>query len=280
MPVIPDPAAVVPAPGGTAPCGWVVNPGCCSGWGDYPEAVRAAAEAYATGLVWALTGRQFGVCQVTVRPCGSRCRTGGWETFPVQTDGAYGTPAWGGMTPYSWNGTWRNCACPGACSCDARCEVWLPGPVASVTDVYVDGVLLPDTAYRVDAGGILVRTDGDCWPECQDLDLSDPADAGTFFVTYGRGRPVPLGGDVVVGIVACEFAKYCAGAECRLPRQLTSLTRQGVEITVPDFSEAINAGLTGIPEVDAWIRAYNPARKAQRARVFSPDVRGPRQVTL
>jgi hypothetical protein len=58
--------------------------------------------------------------------------------------------------------------------------------VYDVTEVQVDGVVLPDGAYRVDAPGRLVRTDGGCWPDCQDMGAPAGAD-NTFFVTYRYG---------------------------------------------------------------------------------------------
>lgn len=279
MPVLPPGSpAVVPGSAGAAPCGWTVEVPCDEAqWLAFSATVRAAATAYATELLYALTGRQFSACEVLVRPCGSRCRGGGWETFPVTSDG-YGGVAFGWMSPYTWGGTWLNCACGGVCRCEARCQVWLPGPVASVLSVTVDGVVLAPTSYRIDNQDTLVRTDGGCFPECQNFDLSSPTDDGTFFVEYTRGRAVPTSAAVMAGIVAMEFAKYCAGGDCRLPRALTSLVRQGAEITLPDMSDVANDGLTGIPEVDVWIRAVNPHRQAQAARVWSPDVHYPRQV--
>lgn len=43
------------------------------------------------------------------------------------------------------------CACKGECGCGPLCELRLPGPVADITEVKIDGrVLEPDTEYRVD----------------------------------------------------------------------------------------------------------------------------------
>jgi len=152
--------------------------------------------------------------------------------------------------------------------------VYLPGPVLSVTSVTIDGIVLADTSYRVDNREILVRTDGECFPECQNMNLNGPAE-GTFEVTYSRGKAVPLAGQIAAGLLACEFAKACAGQDCGLPANLSSLARQGVEVTMIDPTDVLDAGLTGVPNVDLWIRSVNPARLAQRPRVFSPDVHYP-----
>jgi len=149
-----------------------------------------------------------------------------------------------------------------------------------VSSVVVDGVEVPADAYRVDNGSLLVRQDGECWPRCQDFNLSGtaPDDENTFFVTYQRGMPVPMAGQIAAGLLACDFAKSCATG-CKLPGNLASLTRQGVEVTVADPTQDVNEGLTGIPQVDQWIRAVNPAKRTGRARVYSPDVDFPRVVT-
>ena len=39
--------------------------------------------------------------------------------------------------------------------------------------------------------------------------------------------------------------------------------------------DALDAGLTGLPEVDLWIRSVNPDRKTHRPRVYSPDLHFP-----
>lgn len=280
-PVINPQAAIPPPPAPSEQaCSWGIDTACCPTWDSYAPELQASATAWATNILWRLTGRRFGPCTVTVRPCGSGCAfAGGYMTYPVQTDGGwFGSLTGGGFFPYISNGTWFNCACVGACSCRAAQEVWLPGPVASVSEVSVEGMVLDPSAYRVDNLNTLVRTDGGEWPRCQDMNLSAPTDDHTLFVTYQRGTPVPPDGMVAAGMLACAFAKDCASG-CGLPGNLSTLTRQGVEITMVDPTEELGAGLTGLPQVDLWIRSVNPAALAQRGTVWSPDVEQPRMVT-
>ncbi|MER5966339.1 hypothetical protein [Streptomyces sp. NPDC002057] len=64
------------------------------------------------------------------------------------------------------DGLWHNasvCGCTSGCSCGQLCEVALPGPVYDVTSLDVNGAVLVPEAYRVDAPGRLVRTDGERW---------------------------------------------------------------------------------------------------------------------
>lgn len=278
MPVIDPvtPGAVFPIEEG--PCTWPLDLSCVPDWGTYSPAVQSAATSWATYILWALSGRQYGPCSVTIRPCGPKCNfPSGYWTFPNNAGGTTGgNSPW--MVPWIDNGIWRNCGCTGGCSCRATCEIALPGPVATIDEVTVDGVTLAASAYRLDVVKgifVLVRTDGECWPECQDMDagVDEP---GSFTVTYQLGVYVPRAGQLAAGQLAGEFAKACAGQDCALPQQLASMSRNGVEVTVVDPSLLLEAGLTGLANVDLWLRAVNPAKRAQRTRVVSGDVRGPR----
>lgn len=254
------------------PCNWTLNTSCCPGWDDYDAEVQDAATAWATEILDSLTGRQFSQCPVNYRPCGPKCGGSyGYMTWPV------GAPANGAgmpwMIPYIDAGIWRNCACSGGCSCRAACEVPFPGPVAAVDEVLVDGLPLDPSAYRLDSFRgvpVLVRTDGECWPQCQDMSLDTDAE-GTFVITYQPGTPLPLAGQIAAGELACEFAKACTGGECALPGQLASLSRNGVDVQMVDPTTVLDQGLTGLANVDLWVKSVNPRHKAQRSRVYSPD---------
>jgi len=273
--------AAIPGPVSSpeqGPCEWPVEVTCAPGWADYSAEVRAAATTWAAYTLWALSGRQYGPCSIRLRPCAPQCgNVGGYMTFPVTSQGQTGALGpW--MVPWIDGGTWRNCGCMGSCSCRARCEVPLEGPVATVDQVMVDGVELSSTAYRLDSWKgipVLVRTDGGCWPKCQDMELPD-TEAGTFSITYRKGIAVPRAGQIAAGFLAAEFAKACAGAECALPAQLQSLTRNGVQVEVVDPAQLLENGLTGVAQADLWLRSVNPQAKAQRSRVYSSDLVGPR----
>lgn len=265
-----------PTDGPCAP--WPVNTDCCATeWETYTPEQQTDAVTWASYILWAATGRRFGTCPVTVRPCGAGCvHGGGYMTWPVRL-GSSNTAAAGPWIPYvDGGGTWRNCACPGSCSCSARCQVLLPGPVSSITEVTVDAVIVDPSGYRVDNLSTLVRTDGECWPTCQDFNVTGPAE-GTFEVVYERGTAVPLAGQIAAGKLACDYAKSCATG-CVLPGNLSSLTRQGTEVTMVDPTEVLQAGLTGIHEVDLFIQSANPYRLRERSRLYSPDISYPRVV--
>lgn len=255
---------------------------CCSSWSSLTAEQQQFAASVAAEIVWRLSGRRFGLCETTVRPCRQPCTSG--------TGAAYG-PAWpvsgplgAAFTPVLDGGQWLNLACGrcvGDCSCSTLCEVILPGPVDSIVEVLLDGAVVDPGEYLVlDHRSLVARSDsGGCWPTCQDLSLPD-SEVGTFSVRYLQGIPIPPGGIGTVSTLACEFGKACANVSgCRLPRRVQSVTREGVRLDFIDPMTFLDDGLTGLYDVDLWIRAVNPGGLARGARVYSPDRRPPRTVT-
>lgn len=254
------------------PCGWVVpDPLCCDTWETTDPAIQAAAKEYAAYIMWAATGRQYGLCDVSVRPCGmKRCSDGLGEFWGYDWSG-------GTWVPYVFNGQWFNCMCGAMCCCEPRCQVRLVGPVDSITSVTIGGVAVDPLTYRVDDNHWLVRTAGECWPVCADLDTDDGDNV--FVVNYQRGTPIPA--FVLTGSspLACEWAKACTGAECRLSNRVTSMVRNGITIDMVDPTSMLEDGLTGLWEVDTVIRAVNPYNLKQRLRIYAPELNIPRTVT-
>lgn len=251
------------------PCAWEFDSGCCPSWDDFPPETQAAATDYASLVLWASTGRRFGLCEMTVRPCG---RFLGGQ-MPFWGWGSY----WSGGIWYPYigsDGLWRNCGCHGFCNCRPQCEAYLPGPVESISEVIVDQVVVDASTYEVQDNNWLVRVDDECWPHCPDM-AADEA----FEVTYIRGEPVPSALSHAVGILACEFAKACAGQDCRLPGRLQFIARQGVTAQLVDVERLLDRGLTGLMEVDQIVAALNPNGLKARPRVMTHDVPIPRTVT-
>jgi hypothetical protein len=204
------------------------------------------AENLAVSVLWALSGRQYGLCPVIVRPCPQPCGE------PYQT-----------ISPWMvvWDGAnWRNLAC----GCGARCSWRAPNvvhlasriglPINSIVEVTIAGVVLDDSEYRLE-GDLLYRVNGN-WPS---QDLSRPLDEpGTWSVTYLRGTAPPPGTAKLVGLLAAEFLAACNGGKCRLPRRVKTVTRQGVSYDMVDPTDIYETGKTGISEVDLWLSSVNP----------------------
>jgi hypothetical protein len=257
--------AVSAAGGATVgPCGWTIpDPLCCSTeWAALDPAVQSSARDYAALILWAATGRQFGLCEVTVRPCGmKRCADGMYDFFG-----------------WDWSGnTWVPYIFTGICSCDPRCQVRLMGPVDSIVEVLLDGIAVDPATYRVDDNHWLVRTAGQCWPFC--VDMNEDTGPGTFEVTYARGTTPPPALLRAASTLACEWGKACVGNECRLSNRVTSIARQGVSIEMASPEAFLEDGLTGLWEVDSIIKALNPYSRKQRGRIYAPELNVPRMTT-
>lgn len=251
------------------PSGTVPDP-CLLEGQPVPTDLLDNAKLAASQLLWSLTGRQFSCCTVTIRPC-RKCQ----DSCCLPFDGFWSS---GGSGGYPWypvmleNGSWTNvsCNCQDSCSCVNLCEVNLPSPVCYVNQVVVDGVVVDPATYRVDEFRKLVRLGADCWPKCNDLTKPD-TEVGTWSVTLTYGKPIPQLVLMAAAEMACEIIKSCAGKDCRLPKRLTSITRQGITASFLDDMSFLKDGLTGLYFVDLAARTYNPRRLQRRPIVASPD---------
>lgn len=250
------------------PCGWSATPceSCCSeALQTLDDAVVEVLSAQAVSILWAATGRQYGLCETVLRPCRRNC-------------GSY----WGGLpTPMRVSGEWLNIGCntcASACGCTTVSE-FIAENVEEVVAVNIDGDELDpfDTVLVYDRRRI-VRSDGGSWPACQNLSAPDD-ELGTWSVTVLQGTPIPAGGEVMAGLLLCELAKACVNDDsCRLPRRIQNITRQGVSINFADVFESIGAMRTGLFEVDLWIESARTTM-GSGASVSSVDLPRPSVLT-
>jgi hypothetical protein len=201
-----------------------------------------AAQSLAEQLLWALSGYRVGRCvfREAFRPAAA-----GGCGFPYKDE----------------NGYWRNGGRTGS-SC---CRVLLTHrPVISVTSVTEPGHLLDPAEYVLE--GSWLRSRNGCWPmaaECEDPELQ---------VTYLAGVPFPAGTAAAVGEVACEYLTALEGGQCRLPSRATSITRQGVTVTLDTAADFVARGRIGLPITDAWLESVVGVGPRVASRVYSPDL--------
>lgn len=254
---------------------WPYDTSCLpEGWPATPagmDAGQLSAYEFAQEMLDGLTLGKYGLCSLTVRPCGVGCAVRAGLRL---TDGGWFWPQLRGGQVFN------GCGCQIRCGCTVASEVLLDGPVYDVLRVRVDGQLIDPTTYRVDGGVRLVRVDGQTWPMVQDLNASDGL-AGTFDVTYRRGSPVPRGGRRALAALMVELQKAaCGDTSCRLPSRVTNIVREGVTYSMlDDPSTLLQAGRTGVPEVDLWLALVNPTQTRSRMRVYSPDLATVRRQT-
>ena len=237
---------------------WKPNFACCDDWDNHDNELQIRAMSLAWSTMRSLTGGRVGSCPVTIRPCFTE------DACTV----CFGT-SW--MQPYVDSfGNWKNAACrkDGTCSCCDVCELTLPGQAAVVTEVNIDGWKLDPQLFRIDNGNILVRQDGYCWPNCQNMGAPEGA-IGTITIKYIPGIYPTAAGLWAAGVLSCEFAKACTGGKCRLPTSVSSIVRQGVSM---EMGGGMFENGTGIREVDAYIESVNPHGLKTPPKVWSPDL--------
>ncbi len=246
--------------GGVMQCGpfcWVepyVCDDCCSlklgDESDVPDEMRERAARWAARFLWTATGRKFGGCPKTYRPCRENCAPA------MNCCGGYSGPALASV-PWRVPGSfdWVNVpcgTCRTGCQCSAVSELYL-NDVDQVLNVRLDGVDYdPCGMVAVYDRSRIVRTDGGQWPVCQELGKVDGP--GTWSITVLEGQCVPDGGDWVTGQLMCEFIKACLkDKDCQLHKRIQTITRNGITMGFNDRFENLGIMRTGIWEIDAWI---------------------------
>ena len=154
--------------------------------GCYPQdkldALDESVKTFVEGLAWmtlrTLTAYRLATCPVKLRPASAGCLgIPTWVEAPVATgrmsNGSYipvpfrSAP----FIPIAVGGSWYNitCACESGCSCQFVPTIVLPSNAGGIDYIKIGADTLPRTAYRIDNGNLLVRTDGEKWPLRPDL---------------------------------------------------------------------------------------------------------------
>lgn len=133
--------------------------------------------------------------------------------------------------------------------------------VTEIMSVTINGQAFTD--YALVRGNWLQRTDGRGWGRWFDDTV----------VVYAYGSAPTEAGVAAAVSLGIEIGKAATNdSTCRLPKRVTSVTRQGMTIAVIDSMDFYKQGKTGVPDVDLWLTAVNPKQRRRRARVFSPDI--------
>jgi hypothetical protein len=232
--------------------GWAPDMGLAGPeWATATPAQQAAAQQVAVHTLWALSGRQYGQANVVLAP---------W--IPYAAPYFYRSYGYPWVQPYLIS------------KFDRAKRVLLPGPVASITEVrYAAGdpdsggrtILTVETDYHLDPDGHLVKVNG-IW-------ASQNLHAPVFTVTYVRGLAVPAAANVAAGIYAAEWLKgHTGNPQSRLPSRTREAARAGVQVSLASPETLANAGLTGVPEVDIFLRTVNPDKRQASPVLWSPEV--------
>lgn len=256
----PDPVDVPPASRSQVLCTAWASPA------DVPETRRSLLSneeweqflMQASEILWMLSGRRFygAGCEevVTLRSHPPGAGQGSWPYHKSWGNcGCWASAGWynGVIVPnYDWAGSHYGAM-----------AVRLPRDPVTITEVTHNGQ--PFTAWRVTRSGYLERTDGASWDVCGD----------STDVVYTFGEPPGEAGVQAAVELAVQMALYRVGSgECELPQRLSSVTRQGISVTVLDPQDFLKDGHVGLYFVDLFLTSVNPTARGQRARVWSPDI--------
>lgn len=146
--------------------------------------------------------------------------------------------------------------------------------VRAITSITIDGSVLDPSKYQLRNGRALVRTDGSGWPL---EDISNITTPPHLVVAYTWGEEPPAPAQIAASLLGWEFALAWTpprSGECRLPRRVQAVTRNGVTMQMFDWNAIFEKNRTGIPEVDMLIAAVNYG-ESSRTVVIDP-MRSPR----
>jgi len=161
-------------------------------------------------------------------------------------------------------------ACPGCCEIDS---IPLRGPVVSVDEVKIDGVVIAPSEYMLLSRNRLMRvsTDGArraSWPQNQHVWAED-TEVGTFSITYSFGHdPLPYFARAAAIELACDLLKTLTpNSKSRLPANATNVFFQGTQVSLQTRAEAVREGATYLTRVSGLLSAAG----GRQAGVYSPD---------
>jgi hypothetical protein len=246
-------------------CNLVADMNACYGpdgttsWETLSDTQKEVVAAQAIATLNLLTAGVVANCPILLRPCSPGCRT----------ENVFYDTAW--RPHINPDGVWVNgCGCYGDCGCTYVKSLDLGRAYAEVLGVSIDGVVLPETDYEL-VGYRYLRPAGNqtTWPVRQDLDA--PITESDTFAVYARpGYMLGQFGEAALGRLICEYSKGMCGEKCALPNNVTQIVRNGVSMTLS--SGLFPDGLTGIREVDVFIKSVNPYALTTVPKVVTPDI--------
>lgn len=217
------------------PCDWPLDVSqCCDDLADTPDELIESAISQASVLMSRLSGFTIGQCTDSLRPltmC-KRCR--------------------------------RWC-CGGTDGIRLIAKDWRP--ISAVSRVRIGATTISAATWSFEERTqMLWRVPDDVWPKKDNpWEASGTGDA--FVVDVVTGAEPDAWARAVGTLLACEFVKSCTQQKCRIPKNATSVSSQGITITLSD--EELT---TLLPEVNGWVKVVNPHKAKLPARMMSPDL--------
>lgn len=135
-------------------------------------------------------------------------------------------------------------------------------PIRDVSEIVEMGTVLNPNSYELRNRTFLVKKNRTGW-------LSDCINE--LEITYTYGALPPTAGKLAAIKLANELNLSMIGSsDCALPARVTSVSRQGVSISVLDPQDFLEEGRTGLYEVDLFLKAFNPDNAKKKSKLFVP----------
>lgn len=155
-----------------------------------------------------------------------------------------------------------------SCTCSYLTGVTLMGPNPTIDSLTVDGAAFTD--YKLVDGRLLIRTDDQAWPSCQNLADAATED-GTFEITYTHGDVIPqLAKDACAEIV-CSFVTSNPQDNRKSHPGVRGMSIAGVSISLEQQAMEIKNKAFMMPTVIRLLTVYAPDGP-QPAVVYSPEL--------
>lgn len=140
-------------------------------------------------------------------------------------------------------------------------------PVRNIIEVVELGKVVDPTNYSLRDRHFLRKKNGMGWILNQFNELEVTYEYGALPPTAGVRAAITLADQLYLNEIGSD--------QCALPARVTSINRQGVNITALDPQEFLMNGRTGIYEVDLFIKTYNPNKAQKKSKLIVPGrVRG------
>lgn len=135
-------------------------------------------------------------------------------------------------------------------------------PVKEIKSVSINGRVLDPSEYELRNFSFIIRTNKQDWILSSSTSIE---------VEYVFGAEPPAAGVEATLKLATELILALEGSpECSIPKNVTGISRQGVEFAISDPQMFLEQGRTGLEEVDMFIMAANPLKSRKRSKFYNP----------
>lgn len=218
---------------------------------DLLEPEHPNAEEYlrtASHILYRLTGEKYGGITTSVEY--HRGYTSDFSINPQLVQGSF----------YNFVGGGRGSRYDNSPSRVPNRELFLERkPAREIISVYEMGRLLDPSEYTLRNSSKLRKKNGTPW-------MMD--EYNEVVVEYSHGTNPPSAGRSAAVRLADQFYLQEIDSEhCVLPQRVSSVSRQGINISVIDTQDFLLEGRTGVYDIDLFIKTYNPDNARTKAKL-------------